>query len=726
MNQLLFRFFIIGLYFLPLAVKAQIPLKLHGEINAYPLGPHLAILEDKNHEFSQEEILLDMYADQFVPSLEKTPSFGLSSSVYWVRFMIDNTEGIKANWVLSVETPEVDFISIFVPNQKGGYLEKRSGFSVPFKEREVKNRNAVFKIPIEAGTNTYFMRFQSSSVMVMPVSLLTEENFLLIDHNEQLLLGVYYGIIFVMALYNLLIFFNLRDKAYLWYTIYITGYAFLQAVFNGIDYEYFWPDSPFWHDHAMQFFVGIAQIGVTYFTFYFLRITTFIPKWKFWYTGLAMISISYTIIQFFLPRSLGIIIANLIPLYGIVLFILSSVICIKKGYSPAIYYLIAWITLLTGGAIFILRDFGVLPHNFITVYGVQIGSAMEVILLSFGLAHRITLIRKELAMEQLKYQQLEIEEEKRINAIIENKNKELEKKVAERTKALMEQNQVIEKKNQELALQTELLTKKNVEIDKQNLFLEKKNIQITESLMYAKRLQEAMMLQPDLIKKYLPESSILYLPKEIVSGDFYWFSKVDNKIIIAVIDCTGHGIPGAFMSAIGHHLLNDIVNKYKITEPDKILFELHKGIQYSLKQNETLIQDGMDVAICIYDQEKGLIEYAGANTPLIAICNNQLQVFKGNKVSVGGHHIGDFKVFTKHEIVLNGSPSSFYMFSDGYPDQFGGPKNKKFMIRKFKNLLNEIYNLPMGQQKEMLLQNLIQWKGNEEQVDDILVVGFKV
>ena len=256
--------------------------------------------------------------------------------------------------------------------------------------------------------------------------------------------------------------------------------------------------------------------------------------------------------------------------------------------------------------------------------------------------------------------------------------------------------------------------------------LERKNKEMADSIKYAKRIQESILPIKDNILQSLPQSFILYQPKDIVSGDFYWYKKIENKILIAAVDCTGHGVPGALMSMIGNTLLNDIVTKSKNLNPGEILNQLNKGIVRTLKQkgNNVLSQDGMDIALCEINLNTLLLKFSGAQRPLYLIREANLIIAKGDSFSIGGTSFDQKKNFQVQQFQLS-KDDSIYLFSDGYPDQFGGEKNKKYLIGKFKKYLLSIQHIPMIDQETLLRSELYNWMGDEEQVDDILVIGIK-
>ncbi len=277
----------------------------------------------------------------------------------------------------------------------------------------------------------------------------------------------------------------------------------------------------------------------------------------------------------------------------------------------------------------------------------------------------------------------------------------------------------IEQQKHEIEVQRDLLAKQNDEI-------RRKNKDITSSIEYAKRIQTAMLPLEDTIRKYLPEHFILFRPRDIVSGDFYWFAYKDGKIIIAAVDCTGHGVPGAFMSMIGAEILNTIVLTNGVTDAAEILNLQNQYIRTALKQDTTDNQDGMDMALCVIDIENKKLEFAGAKNPLIYIDkNHELHKIRGDRQSIGGYQYTPIVSFKKYIVEIE-SPMWFYIFSDGFQDQFGGDPPMKFLTKRFYELLHKIHTLPMEEQKQVLERTIEDWMKNSTQTDDILVIGFKL
>ncbi len=361
-------------------------------------------------------------------------------------------------------------------------------------------------------------------------------------------------------------------------------------------------------------------------------------------------------------------------------------------------------------AVFLVLSFLNIRANFSStgLAGFIFGIVVIYVTLSIPLSMTIYLARdfsktsKNLSKKLIEVEELSaknIEQEKEKQKILASQNEMLEVQVKDRTSEIEEQKKLIEEKNKD----------------------------ITDSINYAKRIQDAILPEQTSLTSIFSESFVLFKPKDIVSGDFYWFTEYGNKKIIAAADCTGHGVPGALMSMIGSNILNKIILDEGITQPNLILNRLNEEVRTALKQRENTSEtrDGMDISIItITDNE---LQYAGAHRPLFIINNsqkgNELKEIKANKFSIGGIQ-EEKRVFTNHILTLQKN-DALYLSSDGYADQFGGESGKKLMTKNFKELLLKIQNDSMKKQKQFLNDSIEGWKGSREQVDDILVIGIK-
>jgi PAS domain S-box-containing protein len=258
--------------------------------------------------------------------------------------------------------------------------------------------------------------------------------------------------------------------------------------------------------------------------------------------------------------------------------------------------------------------------------------------------------------------------------------------------------------------------------------IEQKNKDILDSINYAKRIQNSIFPPEDLVKTLIPGSFVLYKPKDIVSGDFYWVEQIQEKIFIAAVDCTGHGVPGALMSIVGHNLLSKSINEQNHITPADILNELSRGVLNTLRYTteNSVLKDAMDISLCVLDKLTNKLEFAGAYNNMYLIRNNQLTEIVADRFPIGVFLDGELKKFSNRELQLQ-KGDTIYLFTDGYPDQFGGPKGKKLKNKGFKEILLSIQYMSMPEQKQILNKTFEEWKySSEEQTDDILVIGIRI
>jgi serine phosphatase RsbU (regulator of sigma subunit) len=254
---------------------------------------------------------------------------------------------------------------------------------------------------------------------------------------------------------------------------------------------------------------------------------------------------------------------------------------------------------------------------------------------------------------------------------------------------------------------------------------ERQRKELTDSIKYASYIQSALLPSVELFNRLLPENFIFFKPRDVVSGDFYWISKFKNSVIVAAADCTGHGVPGAFMSMLGISFLNEIVGKGCFHSASAILNQLRERVMKTLHQTgeKKEQKDGMDIGLCIIDYDKHQLQYAGANNPVYLIRSHNLFEIKGDRMPIG-INIVEERSFTNHFIDLEEN-DMIYLITDGYPDQFGGTNERKLKYKPFKDILLRVYTLEMNEQVIILEQELRNWMGNLNQIDDILIVGFK-
>jgi len=375
---------------------AQEPLLLTDTCDRYPLGLHLEILEDKNKQWTIEDVTSTELSRQFVPSQQEAPSMGFTSSAYWMRFRLGDDTAKEREWLLEIDRPLIDRIELYIPKISGSYVLKKEGRLFPFEEREVKHRNFVFRLPVASEkVQTFYLRVESESAIFFSLIIWSSEAFARKDHHEQIGLGLYYGIILAMVLYNAFLFLSLRDRSYLYYVLYISTFVFTVMGKDGIAFEYVWRTIPWWKKPSQPFFMGFSLLWAWTFARSFLLTKVNLPRLD----KFLLILMALSGLQLLSPLFIGFP-ATLKLRYGMILLsiltiIPISILCMHRGYRPARYFLISWAGFLGGIFLYLLMAFGVLPRSFLTFYGLQIGSIAEVILLSLGLADRINLIQEK-------------------------------------------------------------------------------------------------------------------------------------------------------------------------------------------------------------------------------------------------------------------------------------------------------------------------------------------
>ncbi len=309
----------------------------------------------------------------------------------------------------------------------------------------------------------------------------------------------------------------------------------------------------------------------------------------------------------------------------------------------------------------------------------------------------------------------------RTNKVLTEQKREIE----EKNKAILQQNLLLEEQQKAIASQAQNLNRANHQINRQRQAIEQTAQDLSSSLNYASRIQHAMMPRPAELKAALPDSFIWLNSKDVVSGDFYWFTQLGHKIYLAAVDCTGHGVPGAFLSLIGDVYLNQAILQEKIQDAGQILSYLHEQVRRALNQEVSYSQDGMEVGLCVIDLKGREVTFAGARNSLYYCQGGEVHKVSGERMYIGGLNRNSFSGFTTHKLKIE-EPASFYLSTDGVRDQFGGEQDKKFGEKRLLELIARVNGLPMEQQKEQFREQMIMWMRGYEQTDDMMLIGWRL
>ncbi len=653
---------------------------------------------------SQKLTWQDINNKAFLPKMQvyalssQTPK-PKSKHTYWYKLKIHNRLKDQIDFTLELGNfPALEFYLLNAQNQLVRY--QKTGRNVPLSERSWHFRPHVlfFKIPYQdtvtivckTQIQTGFSETFTDIRLVLP-QILQEKQ---IESTKRQIF--FQGAFVLMFLYNLFYFFMVRDRAYLYYALYILSMTLVASD------SYAWmQEMPYFAEFIVNFTALFVTILYVQFIRYFLNIPKIQPVLNRYcdYWVYLHLAVSLTTIGVYIENPIQGLENNLIQS----VFILDIVLGLwliykawKNNSTLAAYMILGYLAMTLPLSAAILKQIiqGSADPETDGIM-VQIGVLVELVTFSLGLGYRSKVAEKE---------KLQASEENR--RIVAEQNVVLEQKVGERTLELNEQKQAVEERNKH----------------------------IMQNINYARRIQEAFLPKEEHIRKYLADFFILFRPKDVVSGDFYFFEKIENTIIVAAIDCTGHGVSGAFMTMLGNEILHKLVDNDHITNPDLLLNELHKGVRQALKQAETENRDGMDMSLITIERNSlssrdtiSKASFAGAKNPLIYIQNKELTLLKADKMPIGGLQKEQERIFSKTIIEII-QPTTFYLFSDGFQDQFGGKEKRKFTLKRLENLFLEIHEKPLAEQKESLYQAFEKWRceGSEKQIDDVLVLGIRV
>lgn len=633
------------------------------------------------------ETFSSISSKQFLPF--QLPICSNEDHSYWIKFNLDFAPEDEEKWVIEIYENHINHLTAYIPWRDSTYREVRTGDSKKFKEREYQHINFVFDLNKEyaKGRPIYLKIKSRNPIWGISTHIRTNTYFTFYAVNEYFLLGVFYGILFIMCIYNLLFYFSTRERVYVYYSLYIASFALYAMLEDGIGFSYVWGDKPMFTQLFLMTSRLLLLLTYVIYSMSFLKLSELFPKLY----RVVQIALFVFLINHILEKVFNYYNPAMYGMPFIVVYIVG-IYTYMRGYKPARFFVAGSTFVVLSILTMLARNVGYTSEifliNLIMVYATNIGITLEIIILSIALGDRIRYLKmqEEISREQ-------IIEQLKVNQKLKDKvNLELEEKVRERTHEL-----------------------------------ETKNKNIYDSLNYALRIQKAVLPSREAIAEVVPKNFVFHLSKDIVSGDFYWFHKKGDLIYVAAVDCTGHGVPGAFMSIMGSNLLHFVVTELNLSDPGTILdrmnFELKKRI--SSNPNDLEDQYGMDLALAVINESTFEVSFAGAFNPLVIASKKELNILKANRFPLGRSFYDiKGKSFDTHTAQLH-KGDVLYLFSDGFKDQFGGKNGDRYTTTKFYELLKEISHLSMEDQKACVENELYNWKNQHEQIDDILVIGIK-
>lgn len=718
-----------------------------------PIGNHISFLEDNAATLTIQDIISIDYQKKFQKYNKEIFHQLASNSAIWIRFEVQNltNQDIWLEIGDSFNTWEADF---YAPNGQGNYSKPNllgslrkgknnefpSNYICAFLVQGENQKNQVFYLKLKSGIpKSHYFQIGTT--------------FALYEHGrtQNIITIIFIGFIISIIAYKSFLYIITRDIIYLLFLGYLLSSIFITTFVSGYsftDNPWFWNKIPVWF--------ATTYIFITIFTTKYLELKQTSKFFFYWIWGLTFIICiifpALSLFEIFTPATL----ANPYQVL-ILLFLISILSCclylVSKSIKKARFFTLAWIFNITGTCIFLLAINGVLDFNIFTQNGVNIGIMLQSLMFAMALGNRLNTLKLEKESAQAE-----------TLSLIQNQKVLLEKEVHEKTAQLQEafeqvqakitelqtnneelrqtqeelqtqrdfvekQNKELQKYNQKLQGSEQVLRKMNDSIQEKNKELEFFNQKISSSINSAKTIQEALLPTQEKLDRTLGEYFLIYQPKDIVSGDFYWTTIEQNYIFLVAADCTGHGVPGALMANMGMMFLYSIIKQNKIYNPCDILEKLHQEVSVALKQEKTTNNSGMDVTILrienVNNQKSKKIIFSGAkhNILYFDIQKKSISELKGTRKSIGGFQNVQ-KKFETHEFDLHAG-DLIYLGSDGLEDQ-NNTKRKKFGRTKIKSIIQENYHLPLQQQREKFEQALQQHMEGELQRDDILWMGLKV
>lgn len=845
-------------------------------------GNHIGIFEDTNHSKTFAQISDESFLSNFKVYEGYNPNFGFSKSVFWVRIELENQNEEQNEFLVEIAAPLLDSITFF-HKENGNYRSTLTGDAFEFYKRPVENRYFLFPFQLKTQEKQvfYFRIASKASLMQFPMRIWTPLAFEQYNHQFQFVFGIIYGIIIFILINNLFLYFSLgKGNSYLYYVIAMACSLLVIANLNGHAYEYLWGDFPFLQQKALPMCLTFLDFWLVLFCRRFLNTRTFLEKFDKTLRVFGFVQLAFFILTIFLPYEYAIYLSIFSAAATAVVLLITGTSAILRGNNSAWFFMSGFSVYILGYVIYALKTSSFLPLNAFTEYSVQVGAALQVILLSFAIGIRIREIRNEKDDAQRSMMETQMQANEQLESKVEERTSELNEKAealenSYRTVSILSsigqeitasldydsifavlyryvhelmdsaffgvdlyypdkeqivyayniENDVLlpEEKissnnpnnlsayvirkreslfindaeneirkylpnieivvgeapksviaiplvlgervlgvvsvqsfdknaytNQHFEIMKTLASYTAIALDNASSYykIQSANTKTLQSIRYAQRIQEGLLPRPRILTDNFDEASVFYRPRDIVSGDFYWFEtlhkedfddelhqNMPNKLkMIALSDCTGHGVPGALMTIMGVNLLNQIIAEGGTWMPDEILEKLDERVRHTFHLEEihttkSRRNDGMDIGICAIDEEERVIYYAGAKMPLYIVRNGKIETIKGSPFAIGGSFVSKKKQKEyKINIFRYEKGDNLFLASDGFQDQFGGdnPVERKYYTRFFRQFLAKISTLSAVEQYSAFSKELIRWKKKRKQTDDILVMSVKL
>jgi serine phosphatase RsbU (regulator of sigma subunit) len=693
------------------------------DVLSHSIANQAELCEDEKGNLKIEDLILGTGED-FMGLKHEVSNLDFTSSTYWLKFSVKNQTNFR-NFIIETARPITNLVEFYEVENNQIINHLRNGDAIKFSEKPVENRKILFPFKLKNNQQKdFYLKLKSDGeVLTLPLIIYQKDEFYALDSKAQFFNGLYYGILLLIIIIYFFFFLFLQDKTFLYYIIYVAGIFLLQFSLDGYSFQFFFRNNLYLASHVVLLSASLAVFLVLLYARVYLNLKTRLPRFNKLYITLQTVMLGLGLLSL-IPGFIYEIMypmINAVSLISILLILYTVYFFKTKGITICNYFTGAFTVLIIGAVIFILGNFNIIFDPLVSQNALKLSSGLEVIILSISMATKYRDMQR--AKERIQEEALINLEEK--NRLMDTMNVQLEEQVKERT----------------------------AEISHQKHILEEKNHEILSSIRYAERIQSAILPDKSQVTELLPNSFIFYQPKDVVSGDFYFVEETtvsttgEKLVLFAAVDCTGHGVPGAFMSIVGNSYLRQSVHEERINSTGDALGFLNDGVCRTLRQDfqKSLVRDGMDIALCAINFEKLELYFSGAKNPVFIIRNSKLpEIIESkrnpvyneeynlflNEIKGDSHPIGAYvgetlKPFKTHKIKLE-KGDVIYVFSDGFSDQFGGEKGKKYNIKKFKQFLIKISQEPMSVQNELIQNEFYSWKKNFEQIDDVCIIGVSI
>jgi len=663
------------------------PAVIDSSTGSQNLSENIEYFIDSNQELTINDISSGAY--KWKSSKGKSLNFGFSNYSYWLKLSVDNRLENPLTWYLEINYPMLDLINLFIPDSSSGYIKKTTGDHFPFYQREIVDENFIFPVTTEPGLQTLYLQVKSTSSLNFSVIMRVQKAYLEKLHSDLPVLWIYYGLLIIMILYNMFIFFSTKEWSYIFCSLFIASWTLFQLTLNGFAFQYLWPDSIWWANNCLPFFITFCILWLTLFLLSYHDTKSLYPKLhKIAINAVIIPSILLSILTLLLEYSLSIrivtFLALILPIFGYT----SGIYLAIDGSRPARYSLTAFGLALIGVTLYVLKTFGIAPNNFLTRWGIQFGGASVAVLLSLGLADKINTMKNEL----------------------QDLNLNLENKINDRTEEL---NAAIE----EMEAMNENLIESNEELE-------------TAQKIMQMDMQMAVNVQENFLPKIAPENdkydiSFIFKPMADISGDFYDFYTYDNRILgISLFDVSGHGISSALLTM----LAKSICHRIFTSNPDRDLNWIIEKINTELIKEISEVDNYMSGIMLKFNDDSidyvnaGHTEmiYRNAQTGKVRIVSPQKNEFKGGFLGVplmaDSFNTLRFKIKTGDSLLL---------YSDCL-NESTNDKGNQFGVEK----ILKSFSLVSGEnsaesQLHDIINNFNSFTGNKKLSDDLTAIMIR-